>query len=304
MKKIVIGIPTYKRPESIKRALKSIAKQKIDTKRYALSVIVADNEPSEITKKVITGLKKSFPFPLTYIEEPARGLSYVRNALLKAAGKCDAILFMDDDETAAPNWAAEMLKGKEEFSADIVKGKAKKLIPQNASRWVTSSYYFDEETHPRGKELEEGYTNNLLIDATIWREWNIGFDPRFAFIGGEDTDFTIRAKEQGAKIVFIPEAVVSEHLEDVRLNFFWLLKRAIREGTHFGIIKTYRDQSAKNYFMKAARFSLGTAYWFFGIVWGGLTCNRKMISSCFSRLIFNASALLGMLNISLNEYGK
>jgi glycosyltransferase involved in cell wall biosynthesis len=64
------------------------------------------------------------PWPLRYVVEPRRGLSFVRNRAISEAraARADFVAFLDDDEVATAPWLTELLRVQGRYAADVVTG--------------------------------------------------------------------------------------------------------------------------------------------------------------------------------------
>jgi GT2 family glycosyltransferase len=92
---IAIGIATRGRPAILAEVLAELARQT----RVADRTIVCHVGPEDIA-----GLPARFPH-VEFLAAPA-GLPRQRNAILDRAAECDAVLFLDDDFLAAPDYLA------------------------------------------------------------------------------------------------------------------------------------------------------------------------------------------------------
>lgn len=97
---VLVAIPTYLRPERLERALRSafIAVAEVPPP-CKVSIAVIDNDANRSAQTVAE------KFHVTYVCEPVRGISMVRNRALQLARDFDAIAFLDDDEWVATNMA-------------------------------------------------------------------------------------------------------------------------------------------------------------------------------------------------------
>ena len=86
MNNIAICIPTYKRPLILEKLILSIADCNIDeTLIKTINVIIIDNDIDKSAEPTILNLaaKKFEKFNLSYFNYPIKGLSNVRNELLR-----------------------------------------------------------------------------------------------------------------------------------------------------------------------------------------------------------------------------
>ncbi|MEM9990002.1 MAG: glycosyltransferase, partial [Pseudomonadota bacterium] len=102
MTDLIVGICTFRRP-SVIETIKSVDAQ---IGRRADRIIVVDNDDMPTAQQSVEAL--SLKTPITYIHASGRNISIARNACLDAAGPCH-FAFLDDDETASPEWLTAMV---------------------------------------------------------------------------------------------------------------------------------------------------------------------------------------------------
>src|SRR3990172_5399581 len=90
-------IPTYNRPGSLIRALRSLSAQELPADSY--EVIVVDDGS---TDQVDEGLAKEIPLTLRILRQSREGATEARNRGAKASD-ADVLIFMDDDVTVSKN---------------------------------------------------------------------------------------------------------------------------------------------------------------------------------------------------------
>ncbi|MGC2661367.1 MAG: glycosyltransferase [Bryobacteraceae bacterium] len=95
-------LPTYKRPELLKRTLTSLGAAPCP-KGLTVQVWVIDNNSHDTTPEVVSEYQKDFPFPLHYRVETVQGLSPAVNAGIRA-GKGDLVGMINDDEEVDARW--------------------------------------------------------------------------------------------------------------------------------------------------------------------------------------------------------
>ena len=100
---IVVGIPTYKRPELLRGLLLEVTKQ---AEGQAISVVVADNDCDPAVVRVAEEVGARTSVPITVRPVPERGISQARNALITAAYEVDPdwehLVMYDDDGLPEP----------------------------------------------------------------------------------------------------------------------------------------------------------------------------------------------------------
>lgn len=213
--------------------LGGLARQRFVKTTPSVSVVIVDNDPSASASEMVAAATAAFPYPVVYCIEPARGFSQVRNRALREAGAdVDFVAFIDDDEMPAQTWLDDLLATQVEYSAGLVAGPVIPVLRPDAPAWVARGKFFDRPHRPTGSLLDFAGSGNLLISQAVIARVGL-FDERFGATGGEDTDFTMRARRAGFGIVWCDEAVVSETVEAKRLNVRWLCDRSFSAGKNF-----------------------------------------------------------------------
>lgn len=245
--RIVIGIATCRRPESLARLLHSLVGLRFTRVQPALRIVVVDNDAAGSSREVCAAYAKTSPWPTEYLVEPRRGIPFARNAIVSfALTDADAIAFVDDDETVEPGWLDALLDTQVRFSADIVAGPA---VPVFASReppqWAVKGPFFQLPRFPTGTSRDLAYTNNVLVTGDVFRDLPGGFDERLRFTGGSDTHFFRRASLSGHRIVWCDGAIVYDHIPDDRLTVRWVMQRAYRYGHTHAFVRVDLGQSSR-----------------------------------------------------------
>ncbi len=234
--KIVIGIPTFRRPQGLTRLLASIARQQAP---FVPHVLVADNEGKNGAgiRAVAAAQQGGFPFPLTTIAVPERGISQVRNALLRVAFtemSADALAMIDDDEQVEPNWIAALVAMQQQGQFDVVGGTVLPEFESLPPAWSDGLdiYYRATKPPPGPADIIYGTTNVLLHKALFHHQpTTIQFDPAFSLSGGGDAEFFRRLHRRGTRFGFAPEAVSHECFQASRMTRKWAWQRSFRIGS-------------------------------------------------------------------------
>jgi succinoglycan biosynthesis protein ExoM len=229
---VQICLLTYRRAELLRAALKSLLCQSaIAIRGIAVHVLVVDNHDEQSGRSIFDEvLGGSDVVSARYLCEPARGLSIARNRALKESLAMDFVAFIDDDEIADAGWLERLLSGAKEFDAGVVAGPVWPRHVQSPS-WVVRGGFFNAVQRPTGTDIDFVATNNVLLRREIVGTFR--FDSRFDFTGGEDTEYFMRIKRAGAKMVWMNEAIVYECVPPGRANARWLLSRARSDANRY-----------------------------------------------------------------------
>ncbi|MEE2024479.1 glycosyltransferase family 2 protein [Alkalimonas mucilaginosa] len=304
--KVVIGIPTYKRPVGLHRLLDSIAKQSCD---FTPIVLVADNEGDggqglQVAEQMKT---EGYPWELHAIPVNERGISQVRNALMQYGFEqlnATHLAMIDDDEWVEPQWIAELVKVQLATGAEVVGGSVSPEFETERPDWAKGLHiYYESNPGVSGKtELIQGTTNVLLSRSIIENFPTERFDPFYSLVGGGDKEFFTRIKRLGASFAFAHQAQAHELFTASRLNKKWAIERAYRIGAgDMLIIKkqqpgflTWVKEFSKLFFALILSLCLVLIYW--------LVPHKSMKARLkFTRQLGKLSALLGKQKVVYNK---
>lgn len=228
---VTVCMATWRRPSAVD-ALRSIDAQQ-GLEGVTVDIIVADNDETPSARELIETAARDLRTPVTYVHAPARNISIARNATLDAA-RGEWAAFIDDDETAAPDWLAKLLTTAQSSGASLVIGPAFAVYPPDAPDWMKEQDHHSNLPVTRGGQAQTGHTCNALVriaDPAIRGE-------RFRLdkgrSGGEDTEFFFRLWKKGRKIEIASDAKVYETVDPARLNYDWIAKRKFRAGQSYG----------------------------------------------------------------------
>ncbi len=215
---IDVGICTFRR-DSLQETLASLAAQTVK-----LRVIVADNDETDVRRDAIVASGNALGLDLTYLHAPARNISIARNACL-AAATGEWFAFIDDDETAEPDWLARLMAAS--VDKDIVFGVSRAIYADDAPAWIVHGDFHSNRL--AGNDAAwNGYTCNVLMRRDVVGDRR--FDLALGQTGGEDTMFFFDAMRAGARFGYAPDAIVTEPTPPARATLRWLVLRRYRAG--------------------------------------------------------------------------
>ena len=227
---LAAGVCTYKRPQMLAKCLESIVSQKIP-ENVSFSIFITDNDSGESGKEIVDSFMEKTGIPIYYTVEKKQGIPFARNSILEQAAntRTDLLMFIDDDEYAAPDWVEKMYNYFLESGCDVVRGHVCTVYPEETPSWIVKGAFYQRKNRKTGDMLDSASTNNVLFDFNkISLDWGLKFDEAFALRGGSDSDFFRRAYLKGAKITWVSDAIVYETLEKERFSISYLLKRKFR----------------------------------------------------------------------------
>ncbi len=226
-----IVIPTFHRPELLKKAIASCyAQSGVDS--HHLQIIVVDNSADGSAEHQCASLDRD---NLHYVHEPRPGLAFARNCGIETATG-DYLAFLDDDEQADVAWISELNNAFESSDADVVFGK---VVPKledpdvEHCEYVTRFYTRDLGRPPLddiGDRLNFVGTGNSAYRRAICFDDGVRADERFNLSGGEDIDLFRKLKEQGRRFAWAPGAVAFEWISRERASLHYLKERRRSQG--------------------------------------------------------------------------
>ncbi|MEP6829655.1 MAG: glycosyltransferase family A protein [Rhizomicrobium sp.] len=295
VERVVIAIPTCKRPNSLARLLDAIAALDTDAE---ISVLVADNDAEAHQGfDLCEGLTTSYRWPLKAVIEPMRGIAPARNRLVSEALKSDAqfIAMIDDDEWPVPDWIARFLETQVQTGADVLQGSILFVRDKAGPEPVP------DIRHPTGPvDMLQGAGNLLICRQVLEQTAAPWFDPAFALTGGEDLEFFMRLKRAGYRFGWADDARALGETASLRHDLGWVMRRAYSNGnSDMRVLLKYRQgfttiavESLK--IAGALLLSLPLA-----IILGLSPNHRRAPLVTFSRA---AGKLTAMMGVRYNEY--
>jgi len=222
-----IVLCTLDRPQELSNCLHELSHQHFTT---SYEVIVVDNNPaSGLTAPIAQR------YPVRYLGEKRRGLSYARNAGIKAAGG-DVIICIDDDVSVTQGWLDALLEPFKDSKVMAVTGAVLPKDLDNYSAELFEEYgglfrgferidygrnFFRRKFRPV-QTWDIGATANAAFRAEIFARSDIG--PFHEALGtgsptgcSEDTYVFYKILKAGYHCVYQPKALVyHSHRQDMQ----------------------------------------------------------------------------------------
>jgi succinoglycan biosynthesis protein ExoM len=245
---LAVCIATHKRPQGLERLINGL--QALTFERApepAVEIVVVDNDPAGSAKATCDRLAQTSRWPLFYVSEPRRGISFARNAAMEKARSRHAqyIAFIDDDEAPSPAWLDELLAGLDEYDAGVVAGPVLPMFESPVAPWMVKGKFFERARSETGSRRATVATCNVLFKTRVFDDGVGGFDETLGLTGGEDSDFFLRVANAGYPIVWIDSAIVHEWNPPTRTRTRWILRRAFNVGNNWAGFKQNLRPSAR-----------------------------------------------------------
>jgi GT2 family glycosyltransferase len=191
---ISVVVPTYQRADRIGRLLTALAAQDVE---QPFEVVVVDDGSSDGTAEIVESVGRETGLAVRVLRQPQNaGPAAARNRGWRDAA-APIVAFTDDDCAPQPGWLRALLATAED--ADVVQGRTIP-DPAHAERLGPFSRTVVAEEEGLYPTCNVAYRKSLL-------EALDGFDRRLRR-SCDDTDLAWRAREQGARTAFAPDALV------------------------------------------------------------------------------------------------
>jgi glycosyltransferase involved in cell wall biosynthesis len=220
---ISVVVPTRDRPQSLRRCLAALERQRHTadiptlgegaTPLEGLEIVVVDDRSGEHDAvRDVVGEARS----ARLLTGSGRGPAAVRNAGA-AAARADIVCFTDDDCEPEPGWASGLAAAIGR-GADAVAGQTVNADPADrlaeASQHIAN--YLGEYSRRAGVPFAA--SNNLACRAEVIRE--IAFDESYPLAAGEDRAWCAELAARGFELIHEPGAIV-HHRQRLRWRAFW-----------------------------------------------------------------------------------
>lgn len=292
---------TLHRPRGLRALLEGLARLEDPDPPAEVRVVVVDNDPAGSARPIVEAAAANLRWPVGYGVEPTRGIPFARNRAVALAEGADFVAFIDDDEVPEPRWLAELLRVQRCTGADVVTGPVIPSFAEPPPAWALRGRFFERPRFATGQEIHYAYTSNVLIAAPLVRAHPGPFDLRFALSGGEDTHFFLRARLEGARIVWADEAVVTETVPPSRVRAGWITARAFRRGSTLSLCLRYLEDSPRRRLRRTAhgilRVGLGAA-----VLPTAVARGRVAVVRGAREIAFGLGLIAGLFGRSLEEY--
>lgn len=193
---ISVIIPTYRRPQLLKKCLMALLTQKYNKRRY--EIIVVSDGPDTETKKLIRDLARNRVTALRFLSMSSKkGPAAARNyGWLNA--RCKIIAFTDDDCLPDQYWLKEITENMNPDKEEAVTGHV--IVPRDKRPT-------DYEQNTAGLELADFITANCACTRAVLLKIG-GFDEQFRMAWREDSDLEFKLIRENVPVKHLESAVV------------------------------------------------------------------------------------------------
>lgn len=228
---VSVAIPTFKRPEALISAVRSVfAQEQVN----AFTIIIVDNDPAESSRDALELLASEAPphIAFKFGMEPSPGVANARNRLMDLVST-PLIAFLDDDQTAAPMWLSALLRSYDSFPAAATFGPVTTALPATVKhhREYLNGFFLRAPAQLSGYTEESYGCGNCLLDRERLPDLDPLFDVEMNASGGEDDHLFRSIRQAGETFAWAGEAMVFEHVPEDRANLSYALRRAAAYGS-------------------------------------------------------------------------
>jgi hypothetical protein len=247
--RVTVAMLTFHRADDLAAAVPLLLAQReeVTDPTTEVDVLVVDNDPAGRGAAMVRALQHPH---MRAVVEPTPGIPAARNRALDECADRDVLVFIDDDERPHEGWLRHLLDTYRSTGADAVAGPVVSRFSGTLDPWVAAGAFFRRRRLPTGSPIDVAATNNLLLDMAAVRRTGARFDVRFGLVGvGEDTLFTRSMAQQGARLLWCDEAIVTDVVPAERITRSWVLLRAFSMGdvwslTHVQLRRTAAGRAA------------------------------------------------------------
>lgn len=237
--KVLVAALTRERPIMLGQLLESWTACEIPG-HCEVEFAIIENDDGPHSKAVVDRYADRLPGKLVYVVETRKGIPIARNAAVTLAleNGFDALVFIDDDETADRRWIAELVARQQETGALLVGGPVAAIAGSvRLTPWrrllfagIEHRYRVKAEKNADGFKRGQGrlptiITNNWLANSALFSRHNLRFDETLVFSGGSDASFDHAVTALGLQKAWAENAKVFEQISMDRISFRYQFRR-------------------------------------------------------------------------------
>lgn len=231
-------IPTYERPDALRRCLETLQAQDLDASQ--LEVVVVDDGSRSDIGGVVAAVSAQGPIPMRYERQELAGLNSARNRGAAAASG-EVLAFLDDDTLVSSGWARAFLSAFDGDRCAGAGGRVELSLAAPAPAWLAEVRHYlaeyDLGSEARWLDVDKDRVPVGANCAVRRSDFNrvggflSGFD-RIAdsLISNGDTEFFCRLRAAGGTLRYEPEAHVIHCVPADRLTVRFFIRRHQAQG--------------------------------------------------------------------------
>ena len=221
-----VALCTHNHADRLVRTLEDLAK--LNVPRLPWEFLIIDNGCSDGTPELLARHTWPAGWQVRVVREEKLGLSNARNRAI-ADARGEYVIFMDDDETADPDWLCAYERLIDAHQPDAFGGRQVVLFEDTRPPWLRDELlgFLGElnradEIVPLTDPYTPFYGGNFGLRKAVCDRVG-GFDSMLGRkgadnTGGEEVDFYRRLLDAGFKVWWTPEAVIHHRIQAVKLD--------------------------------------------------------------------------------------
>jgi glucosyl-dolichyl phosphate glucuronosyltransferase len=232
---VSVVISTYNRSDLLPQALSALVAQEGRGTRF--EVIIVNNNSTDSTEQVVRSFIDRGHDHVRLVFEGRPGVSYGRNAGIKAS-LAPIIAFTDDDVCVDRSWVANIRRAFDKHpDVHYVTGRVLPRWDGHPPAWLTSDTWGGpcvirdrgpEPIYSRAGQFFPGWaTANLAIRRDMLDRAGL-FSADFT--RGEDLEFILRVWRAGGRGMYAPDVAVTHHVPAERMTKAYHRMWHVREG--------------------------------------------------------------------------
>lgn len=211
-----IIVPTYQRPERLRRCLAALSRLDYAADRYELIIVDDGSDPPMelLVRDEIDAVACRF------VRQQNQGPGPARNAGA-AVARGRWLAFTDDDCAPRPGWLAAFARPLEEEPNAMLGGHTVNALRDNAYARASQDlvHYLLEYFNATHDDARLFTSNNMATPREHFLRIG-GFNPDFRLVGAEDRELCDHWREVGLPLRYVAEAVV-DHAHEMTLGGYW-----------------------------------------------------------------------------------
>jgi succinoglycan biosynthesis protein ExoM len=304
MRKIMILIPSFRRPKGLRRLLDSLALIRTGDR---IEVVIGENDMTGLgAEGVVNDLATAgYRFPIRSIRVQTPGLSDNRNALLAEfiASSRDWVIMIDDDQVVTEGWLEALFETQARTGAECVGPAVHPSFEGDPPHWVRRAKIFRRDVSTEGEiDLLRAIHATLISRRAVERLEGHWFDLRFRRTSGEDVDFAIRMRKSGARFARASRATVFEVYPESRATLAWALQRAYRGGNSNVAVARLHSPAGWFHLREAAKGTVRLGIGLARLLVHFWSPHRRVDALC--DMARGAGKLTGLLGHRYEEYAR
>lgn len=233
-----VALCTHNHADQLVRTLGDLAT--IRAPREPWELLIIDNACRDATPSLLARHDWSAGWNVRVVREERLGLSNARNRAIREA-RGEYLIFIDDDETADPDWLCAFERLIDTHAPDAFGGRIRVMFEDQRPPWLR-----DELLGFLGELNYGALVAPLTAPGTSFYGGNFGFRKSVcesigAFdsqlgrkgtdnTGGEEVDFYRRLLAAGLKVWWTPEAVIRHRIQAAKLDRRYFRDLHYRQG--------------------------------------------------------------------------